>query len=156
MKGFFAAVAALFCAGMLAGCAPKVDDTVVWQGSLPNTGVQATLSNCTLVSEEPVDYTPDKHDPNWVKMPALTADGAPVLTLQGVSADQVNLEFSQVVDFLYLPYTKVYPQIKLDYILTENPDGSIRYQFDTVTPFSITVTTAAGSDTFILVCQRDV
>lgn len=153
MKRFFAALALALA---LTGCAPQADTTVVWQGSLPNSGVQAELANCTLLSEEPVAYTKDKHDPDWGEMPALTAEGAPVLTLHGVTPDQVTLAFIQAVDYLYLPYTKVYPQVKLDYVLTDNADGSLSYRFDTVAPFQITVTTPTGSDTFFLICQREI
>ena len=68
---------ALLPAGLLAlvGCASApVDTTPVWQQTLPQTGVQMELSNCTLLSDEPVDYTTDRDsgDP-WTERPGGTA-----------------------------------------------------------------------------------
>ena len=41
---------------LLAGCAQAVDTTPVWQQTLPATGAEMELSNCTLLSDEPVPY----------------------------------------------------------------------------------------------------
>ena len=41
---------------LLTGCARTPDMTPVWQKTLPGSGAEATLSNCTLQDEREVDY----------------------------------------------------------------------------------------------------
>lgn len=142
---------------LLAGCASRtVDTTPVWQQQLPQTGVQMELSNCTLVDDEPVYYAMDRDDEKWLERPALKAEGTPVVTLRGVDAEQVELRFSENVDFLYLYYDKVMPQQDLDYILTVQEDGSLQYRLDTVYNFEFVITTDNGTDDILVICQRDI
>ncbi len=150
---------ALLPAGLLAlaGCASApVDTTPVWQQTLPQTGVQMELSNCTLLSDEPVDYTTDRDsgDP-WTERPALQTEGVPVVTLYGVEPEQVELRYVENIDYLYLYYDKMMPQIDLDYILTELDGGGLQYRLDTVYNFEFVVTTEKGTDTMIVTCSRD-
>lgn len=145
------------CLVVLGGCAATtVDTTPVWSEQLPETGVTMDLSNCELLSTDPVDYTwdSDSGDP-WIKKPALQTKGVPVVTLRGVSAEDVELRFVENIDTLYVYYDKMMPQIKLDYICTEQQDGSLQYRLDTVYNFEFVVTTQEGTDTMIVVCQRD-
>ena len=124
----------------LAACAPaEVDTTPVWQQDLPVTGVQMELSNCTLLSEEPVAYTTDRNNgDDWTERPAL----------------QTELRYVENIDYLYLYYDRMMPQIDLDYILTE-VDGGLQYRLDTVYNFEFVVTTEAGTDTMIVICSRE-
>lgn len=140
----------------LAACAPaEVDTTPVWQQDLPVTGVQMELSNCTLLSEEPVAYTTDRNNgDDWMERPALQTEGVPVVTLYGVEPDQVELRYVENIDYLYLYYDRMMPQIDLDYILTE-VDGGLQYRLDTVYNFEFVVTTEAGTDTMIVICSRE-
>lgn len=145
------------CLLMLGGCASTQPDTTpVWQQTLPETGVQMELSNCTLLSSDPVYYTVnrDSTDP-WVDKPALQTEGVPVVTLRGAAAEDVELRFVENIDTLYVYYDKVMPQPELDYIMTELDDGSLQYRLDTVYNFEFVITTADGTDTMIVTCQRD-
>ena len=58
------------------------------------------------------------------------------------------------IDYLYLYYDRMMPQIDLDYILTE-VDGGLQYRLDTVYNFEFVVTTEAGTDTMIVICSRE-
>lgn len=145
------------CLAVLAGCSQaKVDTTPVWSQQLPHTGVEMELSNCELQGTEAVDYTLDRDstDP-WSKKPALQTKGIPVVTLRGVTEEEVQLRFVENIDTLYLYYDKMMPQEKLDYIVTELDDGSLQYRLDTVYNFEFVVTTQDGIDTMIVTCQRD-
>lgn len=139
---------------LLAGCARTPDMTPVWQKTLPGSGVQAVLSNCTLREETEVDYIHSRENNEWEKRPALFTTTSPVLTLTGVTADQVELRFSEQITDLYLGYDRVMPQPKLDYIFTENEDGSLQYQLDTVYNYEFIVTTDAGTDDFLVICEQ--
>ena len=59
------------------------------------------------------------------------------------------------IDYLYLYYDKMMPQIDLDYILTELDGGGLQYRLDTVYNFEFVVTTEKGTDTMIVTCSRD-
>ena len=48
---------------LLTGCARTPDMTPVWQETLPGSGAEATLSNCTLQDEREVDYIYSREDP---------------------------------------------------------------------------------------------
>lgn len=146
-----------FCLIALSGCAVATTDTTpVWQQTLPETGVQMELSNCTLLGSEPVYYTLDRDssDP-WTEKPALQTEGVPVVTLRGASGDEVELRFVENIDTLYVYYDKVMPQPELDYIATENADGSLQYRLDTVYNYEFVIHTDDGTDTMIVTCQRD-
>ena len=108
---------------LLTGCARTPDMTPVWQETLPGSGAKATLSNCTLQDEREVDYIYSREDQDWKTRPALFTTASPVLTLTGVTADQVELRFSEEIADLYLGYDRVMPQPKLDYIFTETEIG---------------------------------
>lgn len=145
------------CLTLLVGCGPaEVDTTPVWSQQLPETGVQMELSNCELLGTDAVDYTLDRDssDP-WTQKPALQTKGIPVVTLRGISQEEVELRFVENIDTLYLYYDKVMPQEDLDYIVTELDDGSLQYRLDTVYNFEFVITTQEGTDTMIVTCQRD-
>lgn len=95
---------------LLTGCARTPDMTPVWQETLPGSGAKATLSNCTLQDEREVDYIYSREDQDWKTRPALFTTASPVLTLTGVTADQVELCFSEEIADLYLGYDRVMPQ----------------------------------------------
>ena len=140
---------------LLTGCARTPDMTPVWQETLPGSGAEATLSNCTLLDETEVNYIYRREDQEWKKRPALFTTVSPVLTLTGVTADQVELRFSEQIADLYLGYDRVMPQPKLDYIFTESADGALQYQLDTVYNYEFIITTDAGTDDFLVICQQD-
>ena len=140
---------------LLTGCARTPDMTPVWQKTLPGSGAEASLSNCTLRDETEVNYIYSREDQNWKKYPALFTTPSPVLTLTGVTADQVELRFSEQIADLYLGYDSVMPQPKLDYIFTETADGALQYQLDTVYNYELIVTTDAGLDDFLIICEQE-
>ena len=47
------------------------------------------------------------------------------------------------------------PQLDLDYIVTELPDGSLQYRLDTVYNFEFVLTTQEGTDTMLVICHRE-
>ena len=120
---------------LLTGCARTPDMTPVWQETLPGSGAKATLSNCTLQDEREVDYIYSREDQDWKTRPALFTTASPVLTLTGVTADQVELRFSEEIADLYLGYDRVMPQPKLDYILPRPPTAPCNTSW---TPCTIT------------------
>lgn len=144
------------CLTVLAGCAASVDTTPVWEQQLPVTGVELELSNCTLLGEDPVYYILDRDSgEDWQEKSALQTEGVPVVTLRGVEPDQVELRFVENIDYLYLYYDKVMPQVDLDYILTQPEEGTLQYRLDTVYNYEFVITTPAGTDTMILTCSRE-
>jgi len=142
---------------LLCACARQPDLTAVWQGTLPNTGAELSLANCT-VTEETNQFVEDPYSQEeWREMPTLRArEKAPVLTISGAEPDEVTVHFSEAVDILYFLYTRKEPAEKLDYIFTQTADGALQYQFDTVYNYLITVKTQKGEDTFLLICDREV
>lgn len=155
MKKIFAA--ALPALLLLGGCAQTVDTTPVWQTELPATGVHTELSNAELLSNAEALYATTREAANvneYQYLPAVRAEGAPVVTFYGVTADDVSLVFLEDIGELYVDYDRVKPQIELDYLLTEN-DGSVSYKLDTAYNFEFTVTTPQGSDTLLVVSERN-
>ena len=75
--------------------------------------------------------------------------------LTGVTADQVELRFSEEIADLYLGYDRVMPQPKLDYIFTETADGALQYQLDTVYNYEFIITTETGTDDFLVICEQE-
>ena len=131
---------------LLTGCARTPDMTPVWQETLPGSGAKATLSNCTLQDEREVDYIYSREDQDWKTRPALFTTASPVLTLTGVTADQVELRFSEEIADLYLGYDRVMPQ---------PADGVLQYQLDTVYNYEFIITTETGTDDFLVICEQE-
>lgn len=150
-------LAVLPLACLLGACAaPAADADPVWQQELPNTGVYMELSNCTLLSDEPVSYALSREDAlNLSEHPALQVEGTPVITLRGVEEEQVELRFSENISDLYLYYDKVMPQQDLDFVLTKGEDGALHYRLDTVYNYDFVVTTPEGTDTMLVICYRE-
>lgn len=158
MKKRYAAafLAAALTAALLGGCAQTVDETPVWETDLPNTGVHMEVSNAEIISDGGALYAPTREDSyvgNYLDMPSVQAEGAPVVTFYGVTADEVSLVFLESIGELFVDYDRVKPQVKLDYILTEEAD-SVSYKLDTAYNFEFTVTTEQGSDTYLVVSKR--
>lgn len=147
--------ALLLSLALLAGCARTPDLTPVWQKTLPGSGAGATLANCTLLDETEVDYIYERSDQDWKKRPALVTTPNPVLTLTGVTEDQVELRFSEQIADLYLGYDRVTPQPKLDYIFTETEEGALQYQLDTLYNYEFIITTEQGTDDFLVICRQE-
>lgn len=144
------------CLLVLGGCAQTVDTQSVWETQLPETGVELTVSNCTVLSDEPVYYATDRVDTEyWTEKAAVQTEGVPVITLQGIQPEQLELRFVENIDWLYLYYDKVMPQPDLDYIQTELADGSLQIRLDTVYNYEFIVTTPQGTDNLIVTCSRD-
>lgn len=144
------------CLLAMGGCTPAVSTEPVWQETLPETGAEMVVSNCTVSGNELVYYTMDRDQTEgWDQKPALQTEGIPVVTLYGVQADQVELRFVENIDWLYVYYDKVMPQPGLDYIQTDQDDGGIQYRLDTVYNYEFVITTPDGTDTMIVTCQRD-
>lgn len=148
---------ALPLACLLGACgAPAAESAPVWQQQLPQTGVYMELKNCTLLSDQPVYYALSREEADKLREhPALQVEGTPVVTLQGVEADQVTLRFSENISDLYLYYDKVMPQPELDYVLTEGEDGTLQYRLDTVYNYEFVITTPQGSDEMLVISYRD-
>ena len=95
MKKISVAAAAL-AALLLSGCARTADPTPVWQTELPVTGVHIELSGAEFLSDAPVLYAHTREDSarnHYLDMPAVQAEGAPVVTFYGVTAEDISLVF---------------------------------------------------------------
>ena len=106
----------------MSGCAQTADPTPVWQKELPVTGVHIELSGAELLSDAPVLYAHTREDSarnNYLDMPAVQAEGAPVVTFYGVTAEDISLVFLESIGELYVDYDRVKPQVELDYRLTQ-------------------------------------
>ena len=86
-------------------------------------------------------------------MLAVQAEGAPVVTFYGVTAEDISLVFLESIGELYVDYDRVKPQVELDYRLTQG-DDSVSYRLDTAYNFEFTVKTQQGSDTLLVVSRR--
>ena len=89
----FSAAATVVLAAMLCGCQQKADMTPVWQIDLPTTGVHMELSNTDDISFDPAYYAQTREDAfynNLHEISAVMAEGAPVVTFYGVTADEVK------------------------------------------------------------------
>lgn len=140
----------------LGGCAPQTDETPVYTETLPNTGVQLTLANCTLTSTDDAPYVPARDSADeWVYYHTLrTADGAPLITLSGVTDDEVEIVFIEDIGELFVAYDRTGLQPLVDYVQTDLPDG-VQYRMDTVYNYQFTVTTGQGTDVFFLSESRE-
>lgn len=155
MKRFCAAAAVLLAAA-LCGCAQKVDMTPIWEGDLPNTGVHMAVSNAELLNTILVPYAPTREEAfqnHLTAMPSVQAEGQPVVTFYGVTAEDISLVYLESIDTLYVDYDRVKPQEKLDYVVTETAD-SVSYKLDTAYNFVFTVKTEAGEDQYLVVSHR--
>lgn len=158
MKKRYAAafLAAALTAALLGGCAQSVDRTPVWETDLPNTGVHMEVSNAEILGDGGALYAHTREEAfvgSYEDLSAVQAEGAPVVTFYGVTADEVSLVFLEDIGELFVDYDRVKPQIKLDYLLTENAD-SVSYKLDTAYNFEFTVTTEQGSDNYLVVSKR--
>lgn len=143
---------------LLAACSAPAADAAdpVWQQQLPNSGVTMELSNCTLLSNDVVPYAEGRLDTEyWMDHEALAVEGVPVITLRGVEAEQVELRFTEDIAGLYIYYDKVLPQPELDYVLTQEEDGTLQYRLDTVYNYDFIITTPEGSDSMMVICYRE-
>ena len=108
------------------------------------------------LSDAPVLYAHTREDSarnNYLDMPAVQAEGAPVVTFYGVTAEDISLVFLESIGDLYVDYDRVKPQVELDYRLTQG-DDSVSYRLDTAYNFEFTVKTQQGSDTLLVVSRR--
>lgn len=148
--------AALVLAMLLPGCVAAPDLTPVWQRDLPASGVHIELSNAALLSDADVYYAATREElyvHNVSVLPAVKADGQPVVTFYGAAAQDIDLVYLEDIGDVYVDYDRVKPQIKLDYILTEG-DGYVSYELDTAYNFEFTVTTQTGEDKILVVSER--
>ena len=132
--------AALALAMLLPGCAAAPDLTPVWQ----------------LLSDADAYYAATREElyvHNVSVLPAVKADGQPVVTFYGAAAQDIDLVYLEDIGDVYVDYDRVKPQIKLDYILTEG-DGYVSYELDTAYNFEFTVTTQTGEDKILVVSER--
>ena len=106
----FSAAATVVLAAMLCGCQQKADMTPVWQTDLPTTGVHMELSNTDDISFDPAYYAQTREDAfynNLHEISAVMAEGAPVVTFYGVTADEVKLIYLENIgDYLYVDYDR--------------------------------------------------
>lgn len=145
MKRLFAVLAAL---ALLAGCAHERDLEPVWQAELANGG-RVSLGNCTVSEEAAAFYPEPGSEP--VTLPLLRAEGVPVFTFTGVAAGDIAIYFAAADGTAYTHYDARLPQIKVDYRLNENADGSVRVRLDTVYGFRI----AVGEQQWLVACTRE-
>ncbi len=132
------------------------DLTPVWQRDLPASGVHIELANAALLSDADVYYAATREElyvHNVSVLPAVKADGQPVVTFYGAAAQDIDLVYLEDIGDVYVDYDRVKPQIKLDYILTEG-DGYVSYELDTAYNFEFTVTTQTGEDKILVVSER--
>ena len=128
----------------------------IWQRDLPASGVHIELANAALLSDADVYYAATREElyvHNVSVLPAVKADGQPVVTFYGAAAQDIDLVYLEDIGDVYVDYDRVKPQIKLDYILTEG-DGYVSYELDTAYNFEFTVTTQTGEDKILVVSER--
>lgn len=149
MKRFFALLAAL-C--LLAGCAAGADNEApVWQTELTDGGT-LSISGGT-VREETTDFMYTASDV-LASLPFLHISGknAPTLTLTGVEENTVALIFIEPVgENRWIHYLTCEPLEKLDYVVTRDSDGTLRYRLDTACRYGL----LAGGEWFMLDITRE-
>lgn len=139
---------------LLQGCARwQPAEPVIWQTTLPQTGVQMTLAGSSTVTCDEVFYIPKMYLEPWQKRTMVHADGVPRITFVG--ADSVELHFCEMVDNLYILYDRKEPQEKLDYLYAEQ-GNTVQYQLDTVTHYQFVVTKGDVTEEILVTCTRQV
>ena len=137
---------------LLCACAQGGAEKAVWQDTLPQSGVELSVSGCELT----VGYTwyapPDGDAP--VSVLLLCADDAPLLTLDE-NAD-MQIAFASPYEDRYGLYTMTTPIEKVDYVPLSEKTGQKNFRFDTAYCFVVSISTEQGTDTLILDCRRDV
>lgn len=105
--------AALALAMLLPGCAAAPDLTPVWQRDLPASGVHIELANAALLSDADVYYAATREElyvHNVSVLPAVKADGQPVVTFYGAEAQDIDLVYLEDIGDVYVDYDRVKPQ----------------------------------------------
>ena len=124
--------------------------------TLPRQRRQSHASTAPCRTKGKQTISPDsREDQDWKTRPALFTTASPGADADGVTADQVELRFSEEIADLYLGYDRVMPQPKLDYIFTETADGALQYQLDTVYNYEFIITTETGTDDFLVICEQE-
>lgn len=147
MKRLFALLLALL---VLAGCSAGAgaDLEPVWQTELAGGGT-LSISGCT-VTETEADFWPAQ-DQACTTLPLLEIEGVPTLTLSGVLEADIAMAYVEPYGDGWLHYEPRIPVEKLDYILTQEEDGTLRYRLDTVYNYRLTV----GNEQWLLIVSRD-
>lgn len=140
---------------LLCGCSKTPDLDPVWEKYFAASGVTATLANC-IVTEATTEFWQEEGGSSET-LPLITAaDGIPYLCLSGVGEEDVTVRFATQYETGYRLYDLMDPFPKTDYQVENLADGTLQLRMDTVYNFWITVTTDQGSDSFVLVCTRDI
>lgn len=138
---------------MLTGCAAGTgaDTEPVWQTELDGGGT-LSISGCT-VTETEADFWAAEDQPG-ITLPLLNIEGVPTLTL----SDATDVDFATFfLGFVepygegWLHYTARIPVNKLDYVLTEEEDGTLHFRLDTVYNYRLVL----GSRQWLLIVSRD-
>ena len=102
--------AALALAMLLPGCAAAPDLTPVWQRDLPASGVHIELANAVLLSDADAYYAATREElyvHNVSVLPAVKADGQPVVTFYGAAAQDIDLVYLEDIGDVYVDYDRI-------------------------------------------------
>ena len=94
---------------LLSGCAAAPDLTPVWQRDLPASGVHIELANAALLSDADVYYAATREElyvHNVSVLPAVKADGQPVVTFYGAAAQDIDLVYLEDIGDVYVDYDR--------------------------------------------------
>lgn len=143
-------IAMLLCLFLaLSGCRRETSAEPVWRQSLAGGG-EAMLSGCTVLSEETAWYLP-KGEQTGEELPLLRVEGIPTLTLTGVDAELVDVQFVCPTGEGSYGDERANTLEKVDYRLTRQEDGTLEYLLDNVYNYRICV----GQQNWLLICYRE-
>ena len=140
---------------LLCACTPQETEPA-WQTTLPNTGVQLSVSGGTVTESITLLYPPVVGSAPPEDVCLLSVPAVATLTWEGVQPENVTVGFAYAWDESYKDYRTSEPIKKVDYLPLDAEEGSLCYRFDTAYSFLITVTTEQGTDRFVLDCRRDI
>lgn len=149
MKRFFALLAAL-C--LLAGCTAGADsEAPAWQTELAGGGT-ISISGATVGEESTTSFY--FAEGNVVSIPLLNISGkkAATLTMTGVEKNDITLIFvEQTGEDFWIRYFPRDPLEKLDYVVTQDKDGTLHYRLDTAYSYALFI----GQEIWVLDVTRE-
>lgn len=151
MKRLFALLLTVL---MLTGCAAGTgaDPEPVWQTKLDGGGA-LSISGCTVTKTAEADFWFDP-DLNGTTLPLLYIEGVPTLTLFDVTEEEMANFFLGYIEPYgegWLHYQPRIPVEKLDYIRTQDEDGTLHFRLDTVYNYRLCL----GDQQWLLIVSRD-
>ncbi|MGN0974611.1 MAG: hypothetical protein ACI4OL_01315 [Gemmiger sp.] len=146
LKAFFTAAAAL----LLAACAPTADVNAepVWQTTLPATGVTLAFDHAVTARVQTLSLQDEA-----VELDFYYCDSTPVMLLGDAGEARITVEYVAPSGDGYRLYTERPATPKLEYTEGQKEDGTLVYDFETIYNYLVTVSSDAGTDRFVLLCE---